>query len=117
MKKKLLFLVIVFSFFMCSEVKALTLNDLYNDLSALQSSYDAAQKKANLTKQELNNLNNYDLSILSEREKLWITIASLIGANDSRYRHKYPVNTLYTPVSFDYYWTIVKRIIKGKRGL
>lgn len=61
--------------------------------------------------------NNYDLSILSEREKLWITTASLIGANDSRYRHKYPVNTLYTPVSFDYYWTIVKRIIKGKRGL
>lgn len=56
MKKKLLFLVIVFSFFMCSEVKALTLNDLYNDLSALQSSYDAAQKKANMTKQELNNL-------------------------------------------------------------
>ena len=36
--------------------------------------------------------------------------------NDSRYRNKYPINTTYTPVSIDYYWTIVKRIIKGKRG-
>ena len=56
MKRKLLFFVVVFSFFIGSEVHALTLNDLYSDLSALESSYAAAQKKANLTKQELNNL-------------------------------------------------------------
>lgn len=58
-----------------------------------------------------------NLAILSDREKLWLTLASLIGANDTRYMKKYPINTLYTPVSFDYYWTIVKRIIKGKRGI
>lgn len=56
MKRKMLFFVVVFSFFICSEVKALTLNDLYNDLSSLQRSYADAQKKANMTKQELNNL-------------------------------------------------------------
>ena len=58
-----------------------------------------------------------DLSILTERDKFWIEIASLIGANDKRYLSKYPINTIYTPVSYDYYWTIVKRIIKGKRGI
>ena len=56
MKRKLLFIVAVFSFFICTEVKALTLNDLYKDLSTLEASYKAAQKKANMTKQELNNL-------------------------------------------------------------
>jgi DNA primase len=57
-----------------------------------------------------------DLSLLVERDKLWIELASLIGANDKRYLSKYPINTTYTPVSYDYYWTIVKRIVKGKRG-
>jgi DNA primase len=57
-----------------------------------------------------------DLSQLSERDKLWTEVASLIGANDKRYLGKYPINTIYTPVSIDYYWTIVKRIVKGKRG-
>ena len=58
-----------------------------------------------------------DLSILSERDTLWVEVATLIGANDKRYLSKYPINTTYTPVSYDYYWTIVKRIIKGKRGI
>ena len=57
-----------------------------------------------------------DLSSLEERDIFWLEIASLIGANDRRYLTKYPINTTYTPVSYDYYWTIVKRIIKGKRG-
>ena len=56
MKRKLLFFVAVFSFFICSEVNALTLNDLYNDLATLERNYANAQKKANMTKQELNNL-------------------------------------------------------------
>lgn len=57
-----------------------------------------------------------DLSTLEDREKLWTVLASLIGANDKRYFIQYPINTLYTPVAYDYYWTIVKRIVKGKRG-
>lgn len=57
-----------------------------------------------------------DLSLLGNRDKFWIEIASLIGANDRRYLTQYPINTIYTPVSIDYYWIIVKRIIKGKRG-
>lgn len=60
--------------------------------------------------------NNVDLSILDNRNKFWMALATLIGANDKRYFTKYPINTLYTPVAFDYYWTIVKRIVKGKRG-
>lgn len=58
-----------------------------------------------------------DLSLLGDRDKFWTEIASLIGANDKRYLSMYPINTVYTPVSYDYYWTIVKRIIKGKRGI
>lgn len=58
-----------------------------------------------------------DLSTLKDRDTLWVSLASLIGANDKRYLSKYPINTIYTPVSIDYYWTIVKRIIKGKRGI
>ena len=60
--------------------------------------------------------NTLDLSLLTNRDTFWCEIASLIGANDKRYFNKYPINTLYTPVSYDYYWTIVKRIVKGKRG-
>lgn len=57
-----------------------------------------------------------NLSTLEDRNLMWTYMASLIGANDKRYFNQYPINTIYTPVSFDYYWTIVKRIVKGKRG-
>jgi DNA primase len=57
-----------------------------------------------------------DLSTLQGRNSMWISLATLIGARDRRYQPKYPINTLYTPVAIDYYWTIVSRIIKGKRG-
>ncbi len=56
MKRIVLFLVIVFCLFINCDVKALTLNDLYNDVNTLKKNYDAAQKKANMTKQELNNI-------------------------------------------------------------
>lgn len=58
MKRIMLFIVLIFSFFgvNSNEVRALTLNDLYNDLSALESNYAAAQKKSNMTRQELANL-------------------------------------------------------------
>lgn len=54
---------------MCSEVKALTLNDLYNDLATLEKNYAAAQKKSNMTKQELNNLKASISSTESEIKK------------------------------------------------
>ena len=54
MKKGNIFLVIVVSFFLwCSEVSATTLRDLYNDLSSLEKSYEAAQNKSNMTQAEL----------------------------------------------------------------
>ena len=56
-----------------------------------------------------------NLKELSAREQLWKAVASLIGANDKRYQERYPLNLAYTPVALDYYWTIVKRIIKGRR--
>lgn len=56
-----------------------------------------------------------DLQSLVDRERLWVQVARLIGANDARYQAQYPLNTNYTPVALDYYWTIVKRIIKGRR--
>lgn len=56
-----------------------------------------------------------DLSSLPGRETLWKEVARLIGANDARYQTHYPLNLNYTPIALDYYWTIVKRIIKGRR--
>ena len=41
-------------FIPCSFVKATTLQDLYNDLANLESSYNAAKKKANMTQAEIN---------------------------------------------------------------
>lgn len=55
MKKYKRVLILILSFFLMSNnVKATTLRDLYNELSTLQSNYNAAQKKANLTQAELN---------------------------------------------------------------
>jgi DNA primase len=59
---------------------------------------------------------NLDLSLLENREKLWIELAKLIGANSRHYQNRYPINTIYTPIALDYYWTIIKKLIKGKRG-
>lgn len=59
--------------------------------------------------------NTLDLKTLQGRETLWRSVARLIGANDARYQEQYPLNLNYTPVALDYYWTIVKRIIKGRR--
>lgn len=56
-----------------------------------------------------------DLSSLYGRERLWRRLATLIGSNAKEYQEQYPINTAYTPVAIDYYWTIVKRIIKGRR--
>lgn len=57
MKKYKVFLLSLISFFiLCNGVKATTLRDLYNDLSALEKSYAAAQKKKNLTQAEMNNV-------------------------------------------------------------
>lgn len=57
MKKKIILIIGLIIFFVpCYGVKATTLQDLYNELSALESSYNAAQKKANMTQAELNNV-------------------------------------------------------------
>ena len=47
-------------------VNATTLQDLYNELSNLQSSYNSAQKKANLTQSELNSVKANIYSIETE---------------------------------------------------
>ncbi len=57
MKKLLVFIIGFLIFFlMCSDVSATTLQDLYDDLSALEKSYNAAKSKADMTQAELNNL-------------------------------------------------------------
>ena len=57
MKKIKIFSIILISFFLASnKVSATTLQDLYNDLKSLETSYNAAQKKANMTQAELNNV-------------------------------------------------------------
>ena len=55
MKKIIYFLLIMFVV-IPSSVKATTLGDLYNDLSALEKSYNASKTKANLSQVELNNI-------------------------------------------------------------
>lgn len=67
MKKIISILIIMISIFMpLSNVKARTLQDLYDELSALESSYNAAQKKANMTQAELNNVKASIYSIENE---------------------------------------------------
>ena len=57
MKKYQYMLIFLIAFFsLSSGVKATTLRDLYNELSALEKSYAAAQKKANMTQSEMNNV-------------------------------------------------------------
>ena len=59
---------------------------------------------------------NSDLKDLQNREALWVEMANLIGAETSEYQQKYPINTVYTPVAFDYYWKIVNRLTTGRRN-
>ena len=57
MKKYQYMIIFLIAFFsLSSGVKATTLRDLYNELSALEKSYAAAQKKANMTQAEINNV-------------------------------------------------------------
>ncbi len=57
MKKGIKVIVVVLLFFCsCYEVSATTLQDLYNDVSALEKSYNAAKKKASMTEAELRNV-------------------------------------------------------------
>lgn len=51
---KKIFIFIVVFFLSCNSVGALTLKQLYNELDALEKSYEAAQKKANMSQAELN---------------------------------------------------------------
>jgi len=57
----------------------------------------------------------FDLSLLEERKKFWIELATLIGANDPRYFSHFPINTLYTPIEYDYFWKIFKRLFKKNK--
>ena len=59
---------------------------------------------------------NSDLKDLQNREALWIEVANLIGGEKAEYQQKYPINTNYTPVAFDYYWKIVNRLTTGRRN-
>ena len=56
-----------------------------------------------------------DLSTLTGREKLWEEIAKVIGVPDPNYQAKYPININYSPVTIDYYWAVINKIIKGGR--
>lgn len=55
MKRTIKLLIIIFTFFIYNNnVKAVTLRDLYNDLNALEKSYNEAKEKSNLTQAEMN---------------------------------------------------------------
>lgn len=63
---RILFVFIVGFFVIGSEVKATTLQDLYNDMAALEKSYNAAKEKAAMTEAELNNVKAHIYSIESQ---------------------------------------------------
>lgn len=63
---KILFVFIVGFFVVGSEVKATTLQDLYNDMAALEKSYNAAKEKAAMTEAELKNVKAHIYSIESQ---------------------------------------------------
>ena len=55
MKKKIIFIIFMIMMFVpFYNVEAKTLQDLYNELSSLESSYNAAKNKANMTQAEIN---------------------------------------------------------------
>ena len=54
------------------------------------------------------------LSSLETREKLWLAMAKLIGSEDTQYQQRYPINPIYTPVAFKYYWKSLNRLVNGK---
>lgn len=67
MKKIVLVFILMLGFVIpCHRVKATTLGDLYNDVSALESSYNASKKKANMSQAELNNVKTSIASIENE---------------------------------------------------
>ena len=56
-KKVICLFIGMMSFFLASgEVRATTLQDLYNDMAALEKSYNAAKNKAAMTEAELKNV-------------------------------------------------------------
>ena len=61
-------------------------------------------------------VNRLSLKTLDDRRELWIRLSKLIGADSIKFQSAFPINLIYTPVEFDYYWTIVARLVKGKRG-
>ena len=52
------------------------------------------------------------LENLDFQEKIWIELATLIGAKEPEYRALYPLNTAYTPVAFNHYWNEFYKILK-----
>ena len=61
--------VFIFSFLFCINADAKTLRELYNELSQLEKSYNAAQSKSNLSKAELANIKTSIASAEAEIQK------------------------------------------------
>lgn len=75
MKKIIKLLIITFTFFIFNNnVKAVTLRDLYNDLNALEKSYNEAKRQSNLTEAEMNrvkaNIANTEKEIKQAQEDI-----------------------------------------------
>ena len=56
-----------------------------------------------------------DMSQLSVRSEIWKRIASIIGSDSREYRSTYPLNTLYTPVEFSFYWKLYQKFLKKNK--
>lgn len=56
-----------------------------------------------------------DMSRLEVRSEIWKRIATMIGSNSREYRATYPINTLYTPVEFSFYWKLYQKFLKKNR--
>ena len=92
MKKVKLVLILIIMFLIpCYGVKATTLQDLYNELSALEKSYSAAQKKANMTQAELNNVKASIASTEAEIKQAQVDITQAekdITASEEKIKQK-----------------------------
>lgn len=93
----------------------------YKDLNECLQKMKPEEVKLLITKENmetgaefiLDSLQRYtNLKDEESQEKAWRILSSLLGSREEEYRTIFPINLVYTPISFDRIWKIFDDIIK-----